>query len=51
MGDGEQRFFAIFADQWPVTEPQRSKIVEFINEIKDRQSLFEVLGKTCHLGS
>jgi hypothetical protein len=51
MGDGEQRFFAILADEWPVSELQRSKIVEFINEIKDRQSLFEALGKTCHLGS
>jgi hypothetical protein len=51
MGNSEQHFFAILADEWPVTELQRSKTVEFINEIKDRQSLFEVLGKTCHLGS
>jgi len=51
MGDSEQRFFAILADEWLVTELQWSKIVEFINEIKDRQLLFEALGKMCHLGS
>jgi len=51
MGDGEQRVFAVLADEWPVTELQRSEIVEFINEITDRQSRFEALGKTCHLGS
>jgi len=51
MGDGETGFFAILADEWPVTELQRSMIVEFINEIKHTQSLFEALGKTCHLGS
>jgi len=36
MGNSEQRFFAILADEWPVTKLQRSKIVEIINNIKDR---------------
>ena len=51
MGDAEKHFFAILPHEWPVSKLQRSKIVEFINQIKNRQSLFEALGKTCHLES
>jgi len=51
IGDSEQRFFATLSDEWPVSELQRSKLVEFLKGITDRQSLFEALGKTCHLGS
>jgi len=51
MGDSKQHFFAILTDELAVTELQQSKIVEFINEIEDRQSLFEALGIMCHLGS
>ena len=53
FGDGQWRttFLAILLDEWPGSELQRCKIVLFINEIKDRQSLFEALSKMCHLGS
>jgi len=49
MGNGEQWFFAILEDEWPVSELQRSKIAEFSHEIRDRQSLFERFGKGYHL--
>jgi hypothetical protein len=46
MGNSEQRLFTMHANEWPVSEIQRSRVVEFFDDIKDRQSLFEGVCKT-----
>ncbi|KAF8241974.1 hypothetical protein K440DRAFT_640554 [Wilcoxina mikolae CBS 423.85] len=42
----EERFFAILADEWLMSSIQYQRVAHFVNEIKDRRSLYVCVGKT-----